>query len=273
MKSGCLTVVGTGIQAAGQLTIEARSYIQSSEKLLYLVADPVTRQYLENLNPTAEDLYGFYAPGKPRIMTYVEMVEKIVAEVDKGQNVCVAFYGHPGAFVYPSHEAIRQLRSRGVRAKMLPAPSAEDCLFADLGLDPAIGCQSFEATSFLIRKIRFDTSCILILWQIGVIGDLTFSGQATDMSRPLSVLAEYLQSHYPTDHRAIIYEASHYPICDPRIDVIPLGDLPKAEVTGISTLCLPPTKAVPVDNEMIDRLGINRELLGKAVMKLELRFA
>jgi hypothetical protein len=33
---------------------------------------------------------------------------------------------------------------------MLPGISAEDCLFADLGIDPGIyGCQSYEATDFL----------------------------------------------------------------------------------------------------------------------------
>jgi hypothetical protein len=35
----------------------------------------------------------------------------------------------------------------GFDAVMLPGISAEDCLFADLGIDPGmIGCQSFEAT-------------------------------------------------------------------------------------------------------------------------------
>jgi hypothetical protein len=35
---------------------------------------------------------------------------------------------------------------------MLPAISAEDCLFADLGVDPADhGCPSYEATDFLVH--------------------------------------------------------------------------------------------------------------------------
>jgi hypothetical protein len=38
---------------------------------------------------------------------------------------------------------------------MLPAVSAEDCLFADLGVDPgAAGCQSHEAADFLILDTR-----------------------------------------------------------------------------------------------------------------------
>ena len=49
----------------------------------------------------------------------------------------------------------------GFNAQMLAGISAEDCLFADLGLDPGKnGCQSFEATDFLIRRRQFEpTSC------------------------------------------------------------------------------------------------------------------
>ena len=60
-----------------------------------------------------------------------------------------------------------QARAEGFNARMLPGISAEDCLFANLGADPGThGCQSFEATSFLLRKPKFDTLTHLILWQI-----------------------------------------------------------------------------------------------------------
>ena len=53
-------------------------------------------------------------------------------------------------FVQPSHESIAIARLEGFSARMLPGISAEDCLFADIGLDPGKdGCQSFEATDFL----------------------------------------------------------------------------------------------------------------------------
>jgi len=36
---------------------------------------------------------------------------------------------------------------------MLPGISAEDCLFADIGVDPGIyGCQSFEATDLFVNE-------------------------------------------------------------------------------------------------------------------------
>jgi hypothetical protein len=90
-------------------------------------------------------------------------------------EVCVVFYGHPGVFVQPAHEAIRVARLEGFTARMLPGISAEDCLFADIEVDPGVyACQSFEATDFLVRKRKFDPRSPLVLWQIGSIGDLYY---------------------------------------------------------------------------------------------------
>src|SRR5207244_11062689 len=101
--------------------------------------------WIKDINPSAESLYPYYRQGESRMIAYVEMIERILYEVRKGLRVCAAFYGHPGVFVYPSHEAIKQARLEGYSAKMLPGISAEDCLFADLGIDPARnGCQSFR---------------------------------------------------------------------------------------------------------------------------------
>src|SRR5262245_35503501 len=109
-KVGTLYAVGTGIQLYGQTTLETESIIRSADKLLYVVADPLTAEWLKEMNPSAEDLYPLYGEGKLRIDTYTEMVERILSFVEQGLIVCAAFYGHPGVFVYPSHEAIRRAR-------------------------------------------------------------------------------------------------------------------------------------------------------------------
>src|SRR5438876_10133388 len=99
----------------------------------------------------------------------------------------------------------------GVRwARMLPAVSALDCLVADLGIDPAAtGLQSYEATDFLVHRRPPDEAATLVLWQIGVVGEL---GYATEPRREnLALLVERLVETYPRDHEAIVYEASPYP--------------------------------------------------------------
>src|SRR5258707_2345301 len=155
-------------------------------------------------------------------------------------------------------------RLEGYSAKMLTGISEDDCLYADLGIDPAsTGCQSFEATDFLIHKRKFDTGCSLILWQIGCIGDLTFSLEPYD-SRGLHVLAEYLCQYYDATHPVIIYEAAEYPIFDPTIEHILLAKLQEAQISPISTLYIPPQTTAALDYEMLDRLGIDSHLLASA---------
>jgi uncharacterized protein YabN with tetrapyrrole methylase and pyrophosphatase domain len=252
-----LTVVGTGYLIAGQTTPESLAAIGSADKLLYLVADPATRLWLDGLNPTAESLYDAYAEGRPRRDSYREMVERILAPVRRGLAVCAAFYGHPGVFVQPSHEAIRRAREEGYPARMLPGVSAEDCLFADLGVDPARdGCQSFEASDFLVRRRRFDPTSALVLWQVGAIGVSTFLPRAVWSDRGLPVLVEVLGEHYPAAHEVVLYTASGLPVCEPAIERLPLADLARARVPITATLYVPPRERAPIDPEMASRLGL-----------------
>ena len=268
--AGSLTIVGTGIQT-GQLTGAARNAIERADKLLYFVTEPIAKSLLHGLNPSAESLGHFYEHDKERLVTYMEMVDRIVGEAKRGLNVCAAFYGHPGVFVIPAHEAIRRAREAGIPAKMLPGISAEDCLFADLGIDPALpGCQSFEATDFLIHRRQFDVTASLILWQIGGIGVQTC--EINDYApRNLDVLADYLSGHYGADHRVVIYEASVYPDFECRAEVTSLGALPEARVSIISTLYVPPRDVRPVDMEMVKRLGMNEDAVQSLQAKLEMK--
>jgi hypothetical protein len=262
MPVGSLTVVGTGIRLS-QLTPEAHALIQSADKVLFLVSDPVTYTWITQANATAESLHIHYSPKKLRPTSYQEMVERILSCVREGFDVCVAFYGHPGVFAYPSHEAIRRARCEGFEAKMLPGISAEDCLFADLGIDPATnGCQSFEATDFLLSQRRFDPNVALILWQIGCTGDLGYRGRCNRGG--LRILIDVLGQHYDPAHEVIVYEAARYLHCEPTIQRIALGKVPQANVTLSSTLFVPARSMATPDRAMADRLGIPASFLGSA---------
>lgn len=257
MPSGSLTVVGTGIDLGGHLTPQARAAYAQADEALYLVGDPATMSWLERLNPRSRSLHILYEGGKARRETYEAMVEEILAPVRAGRRVCAAFYGHPGVFVYPGNEAIRRARREGFDARMLPGVSAIDCLFADLGLDPArSGCQIYHATDFIANRCRPDTSAMLILLQISVIGQLGYVEQP-DWSR-LPVLVDYLCELYPPDHEVIGYEAPPFPILEPVIARVPLSRLANAELTPAMTLVVPPATEPTADPTMLDRLGLPR---------------
>ena len=73
-KVGSLVVVGTGIQAVGQLTVETRGHMEQADKVFFLVNSDVSREYLRRLNPNLQDLHDSYATGKDRFTSYLEMI-------------------------------------------------------------------------------------------------------------------------------------------------------------------------------------------------------
>ncbi len=252
-----MTVVGTGIQLGTQLTPEARSAIEHADVVLSLVAEPVMQELLEQLNPRTHSLHELYYVGETRADAYEAMTEAILRHVRDGLDVCAALYGHPGVFVAPSHEAVRRARAEGFPARMLPAVSAEDCLFADLGVDPSrFGCQSYEATDFLVHRRRIDSTAALILWQIGTVGSITAAVDA--VAGGLAVLVETLLEQYPKEHEVIVYEASPYPGFDPLVRTMRLSELSAEHVTALSTLYVPPCGTAPLDLTMLDRLDLPR---------------
>lgn len=261
---GSLIVVGSGIQAVRHVTLEARQSIGNADRVFYLAADPITGIWIKSLRPDAESLTDYYVEGKRRTQIYSEIVERTLEHVRQGLNVCLLLYGHPGVFAQNiSQVSIRKARKEGFTAQMFPGISAEDCLFADLGIDPSTpGCQSFEATSFLLHKHKFDTSCHLILWQIGAIGDMGFNPRK-DNKNGLIVLTDFLKKYYDSKHEVVVYQAAQYAVCKPMIQRVSLYRLPETYVDYITTLYVPPIVTMaqmPIDFKMAQRLGLNSEL-------------
>jgi siroheme synthase len=105
MPGGSLTVVGSGILTPAHITVEARACIEQAQKVLFVVADPATSDWITKLNPTAESLYPFYREGKDQLVTYREMVDRIMSCVRQRLNV-------RGGLLWPSR-GLCISRSRG----------------------------------------------------------------------------------------------------------------------------------------------------------------
>jgi len=259
MTHGSLTIVGTGITLIAQITSEAEAWITSADKTFFLVMHPLAEQWMLELNPRAESLSRFYTPGRDRAEVYRDIADCVLAAVRAGHTVCAAFYGHPGVFVSPTHDMVRQARAEGYPVRMLPGISAEDCLFADLDLDPGVqGCQSYEASDFLIRPRRFDPATPLILWQVGVIGYFDVIDPSLDPAKGLAALEATLRRSYPAEHQITLYEAALLPTSDPTITHIRLDQLPLATITPLATLYIPPVAAPAVDEAMLESLDNRR---------------
>lgn len=252
---GSLACVGIGMTLGSHISPLARSHIEKADVVFAAVSDAIVELWLKQMHRDVRSLQPLYREGKSRADTYREMVDTMLTEVRAGKNVCGAFYGHPGVFAWPPHEAIRIARGEGYRAHMEPGISAEDCLYADLGIDPGTaGCQHYEASQLLFYKRRIDPSAYLVLWQVGVAGDRSLARFATGRGYR-RLLVELLAHDYPLDHEIIVYRAATLPIQAPHIKRMALRKLPEAPIELADTIVIPPAREPEVNGEMLERLA------------------
>lgn len=243
-KRGQLACVGLGMMLGAHLTPRARGWIESADVVFVAASDALVEQWVVTINPRMVSAQGFYAEGKPRQQTYREMAEAMLDEVRAGRRVVAAFYGHPGVFAQVPHAAISLARAEGFEAVMEPGISAEDCLYADLGIDPGkVGCAHFEASQLLFYRRVIDTSAWLVLWQVGLAGDRSYAVRASTVEQRQRFVDRLLRD-YPPDHPVTVYEAATLPIGAPRIDTLPLATLARAALHMHSTLVVPPARAL-----------------------------
>ena len=257
-KKGSLIVVGTGLRVDGQNELSSRRSRGSEEprdRVLYTVDDPISEQVIRSLNLRAESLNHLYEAGKSCQETYAEMTKLIMENVRNGYRTCVAFYGHPGVFTDPTHEAIRAATAEGYDAKMLPSVSAMDCLFAELGVDPGSnGIQAYGATDFLVRKRLSDPHAALVLWQgQEIVGEACYRPEGYNLA-PITLLVEKLLETYPSNHDVKLYEASPLPGFSATIIPLAIKDLPKAKILPTYMLYIPPLEPATLDAVMLDRI-------------------
>lgn len=247
--------MGIGMTLGSHISPLARSHIEQAEVVFMGVSDGVVELWLQRMHPDVRSLRSFYSEGKKRIETYRQMVDAILTEVRAGKRVCGVFYGHPGVFAWAPHKSIEVARSEGYPAHMEPGISAEDCLYADLGIDPGtFGCQHYEASQLMYYHRRLDTSAWLVLWQAGLAGDQSQTRFATGAAYR-QVLVDVLAQDYPLEHEVIIYCAATLPIQSPRIERIALGKLPQADIGMADTLAIPPACKMQNNPEIRGRLA------------------
>lgn len=251
---GSLVCVGLGMTLGSHLGPLARSHIEQADVVFAGLSDGVVELWLQRMHPDVRSLQPYYHEGKSRMQTYRQMVEAMLTGVRAGKKVCGVFYGHPGVFAWAPHKAIEVARSEGYAAHMEPGISAEDCLYADLGIDPGrVGCQHYEASQLLFYQRRIDSTAYLVLWQVGLVGDQSLARFSTGPAYR-ELLVEVLARDYPLDHEIIIYRTPTLPIQSARIERLPLRDLPRADVDMADTVVIPPARAMLVDHAMRARL-------------------
>lgn len=259
LSKGSIVCLGIGITLGSHLSPLAKSYIEQADVVFSLASDGIVEQWLEGMNSDTRSLQPYYHEGLSREITYTNMVNAILQEVSKGKKVVGAFYGHPGVFACVPHRVIEQARELGCHALMEPGISAEDCLYADLGIDPGeFGCAQFEASQFMLFERKIDLSAYLILWQVSIAGDISLTKFSTNLDYR-KVLVDLLSQQYPCDHQVILYEAPTLPIHSPRVEKLMISELLGAELNPHTTLVLPPCE------DLIRNSRISKQLTALAL--------
>lgn len=248
-RKGRLACVGVGMMLGAHLGPRARRHIETADVVFVAVSDPLVEQWVMRMNADARSLQPFYREGRSRHRTYAGMVDAMLAEVRVGRDVCGAFYGHPGVFARVPHQAIAVARAEGFQAVMEPGISAEDCLYADLGVDPGdVGCQHYEASQFMFYRRIIDPSAWLVLWQVGVAG-IRDTGRFHNTRDERAALVARLKKDYLPEHVVTLYEAATLPNLRPRMERLPLGELVDALLHQHTTLVVPPGRGLEWETE------------------------
>src|SRR5262249_48643326 len=91
-----------------------------------------------------------------------------------------------------------------------------------------------------------DTTAGLVLWQVGVFGDLSLR-EFTPDPRRIRRLCEALLAYYPAAHIVTVYEAATLPVTSSKQQHVALIELHNATFTQQSTLYIPPLGPPRID--------------------------
>lgn len=236
-----VALVGTGIKTIAHITEEAKGYISTCDKVIYLVNEPLLERYIRKLAKSSESLDEIYFNSKSRESAYNNIAQYIYSAIEDVRSLCVVIYGHPCVFATPGLLALSMLDD-SIKTVVCPGISTQDCLYADSRFDPASGgIQSFDATEYLLYDKVVDPSSHVVIYQIGMVGNLGLPTNKINFEA-LNFIKKKLIELYKKEKKAVIYEAALYPGTHPKISEFDLEQLDRQELTTLSTLYIPPDK-------------------------------
>jgi len=243
-------IVGTGIVGTHQLTREAEEVIRRSKRTFAIDSGYGIVEYLQELCPDVESLGGLYEVGKNRLPTYRRMATEVVSAALEDPPVCLATYGHPWVYCYPTTLITRAAPLLDLHVEVFPGISAFDTMLCDLGTDIAFdGMQMYEATDLLLRRRPLQNDVTALIWQPTVVGDPTYPEQAPTIE-DFMPLQNYLLGFYPADHEVTLVTTKTFPLLRSTVERLPLSGL-AAELQRaphVGTLYIPAIRNRPVQD-------------------------
>jgi uncharacterized protein YabN with tetrapyrrole methylase and pyrophosphatase domain len=224
----------------------------------YGVAD-----YLRTQSPDVTELGALYEPGRNRMPTYHKMAAEVLAAAVADPPVCLATYGHPWVYCYPTTLITRAAPHLGLHVEVFPGISAFDTLIVDLGVDIADnGIQMYEATDLLLRRRPIQNVVNCVIWQPTVVGDPTCPADWYEAEQFLP-LQDYLLGFYPPDHEVSLVTSKTFPLTRSVVQRLRLADLASelSGAPGVGTLYVPALAERPVEDTelmaLMETMGVD----------------
>jgi precorrin-3B methylase len=262
-------IVGTGIVGAHQLTRECEEVIRRSRRTFVIDSGYGIAEYLKTLCPEVTRLGSLYEPGRDRLLTYRKMAAEVLAAAADAPPVCLAAYGHPWVYCYPTTLITSAAALLNLRVSVFPGISAFDTLLVDLGIDIGPdGVQMYEATDLLLRRRPVQSDVMCVIWQPTVVGDPTYPKQphTIEQFRPLQ---EYLEKFYPVEHEVSLVTSRTHPLTRSSIRRFKLSDLASELVQAppVATLYIAPLLERPIEDAELLEVMLTAGLEPAAVHK------
>ena len=246
-------IVGLGIVHLEQITPEVDNAISKSKTTLFVERGHGIKAYLQSKCRNIIDLTGLYSEDGDRQETYRRMAAATIQAALDNPPVTLALYGHPLIYSYPPFLVKEMAKRLALRTKTLPGISALDCLFVDLGIDPAMnGLQMFEATELLLRDRPLFPDVPAVLWQIGALETGLFSTRPSTAER-FTRFTAHLLKFYSRDHTVFAVHSSTHPLLRSEIFRFKIDEMESyapALHAGF-TLYIPPVSMRPIADQQL----------------------
>lgn len=252
-----IAVVGLGIVGSHQITREAQEVIRHCRRTFVIDSGYGVTEYLKTLCPKVSSLTGLYERGKSRLPVYRKMAAEVVVAALNEAPVCLAAYGHPWIYCYPTSLIKWAAPLLNLHVEVFAGVSSFDTLLVDIGTDIAFsGMQMYEATDLLLRRRPLQPDAMCLIWQATIVGDPTYPEKPLDVADFLP-LQEYLLKFYPAHHEVTLVMTKTYPLLRSSVQKFPLHHLARElhSAPQVGTLYIPPTHSRPIaDVALLERM-------------------
>jgi tetrapyrrole methylase family protein/MazG family protein len=234
-----LCVLGSGIKTIAHITLETQEFLKNSDIVLFLVNEPLLKDYIKNLSKKHFDLEDVYYSTSSRSACYDKISMKIIEQFNNFDRVSVLFYGHPFYCSKPAIKAIDMAKKNGIGVISCSSISSLDCLFSDLYIDPAEnGMQIFTADQFINENISPIKNSYLVILQSGFIN----FDEHVHLSKNsnIDLLINKISDIYSSECEVVIYESSIYSNIASRIEIKKISNINASDISPITTLVIYP---------------------------------